>query len=301
MNLKPYADSCVVTLDNLKKKIADHGAQLDKLRREQRGIEIDKARANAAQGNINQPTPRPGRIQGTLPAVGQTAQIMKNGSYVRNSFSPTFSMLEGAPIEETIYRPYLVDQFGVPIVELTSKGLVDANNAVGTTNVVRPMRTTAMRQQQMAQQQQPQQSGVQVQNNNQQQQQNQNQQQQQAQPRNFDKELDANQQSQAKAKAVQQVYHIAATVATSKLTVTENMFKEYAKILNNVIAVVKRYHGIQSDKAEQAEQAEQVRQGRQAELNAQKHKTAMAKERRKTIDAGRPRRGILKLAKDALW
>lgn len=294
MNLKPYADSARITLENLRKKIANHANQLDKLRREQRGIEVDKARAQGAQNNNQQITARPGKIQGNIPAVAQTQQIMQNARPVTNSFSPTFSILEGVPIEESIYRPYLVDHFGIPIVELTSKGLLQANASVGTSNVVRPMNNQPAQQTQQPVQQQ---SSVQVQNNQQAQKPQQNQQQ----ARDYDKELTTNQQSQAKAKAIQQVYHIAATVATSKLSVTENMFKEYAKILNNVVAVVKRYHGIQADKAQQAENAENVKKGREAELNTQKHRTAMAKERQKTINATKPRRGLLKLAKDALW
>ena len=296
MNLQPYAASCQATMNKLKQQISKHSKQLDQLKREAGNIEADKARAEHQQQAKTATISAP--IQQTANAMGVKATT--------NSWTPSFSMLEDAPIEESTLRDYLVDQFDVPIVfeAPTAMGNTAIANSPGVSigtsanpapavnagapaaagsKVINPQGGKASTGQNVNQ------SVNQVQGKP------------GAQPqqkRNFDQELSTNKQAQEKARTIQMVYHIAVAVAAQKMSVTEKLFKDYYNILKGVVAKVKQYHGIKEDEANEADRRAKVEQNRQDQLDDLEHKRQVNKANRKAIDAGKQKTGgLIGLAK----
>jgi hypothetical protein len=296
MNLQPYAASCQATMDKLRQQITKHSKQLAQLKREAGNIEADKTRAEYKQ------QAKTAAISGP---VQQTANAM-GIKVTTNSWTPSFSMLENAPIEESTLRDYLVDQFGIPIVfELTTMGntAVGNNVSIGTSGTPAPAvnpnggtppaaassKVINPQGGQVGSGQNVNQSVKQVQGKP------------GAQPqqkRDFDQELSTNKQAQEKARTIQMVYHIAVAVAAQKMSVTEKLFKDYYNILKGVVAKVKQYHGIKEDEANEADRRAKVEQNRQDQLDDLEHKRQVNKANRKAIDAGKQKTGgLLGLAK----
>jgi hypothetical protein len=293
MNLQPYAASCQATMDKLRQQITKQSKQLDQLKREAGNIEADKTRAEYKQ------QAKTAAISGP---VQQTANAM-GIKVTTNSWTPSFSMLEDAPIEESTLRDYLVDQFGIPIVfELTTMGntAVGNNVSIGTSGTPAPAvnpnggtppaaASSKVINPQGQSGQNINQSVNQVQGKPSTQPQ---------QKRDFDQELSANKQAQEKARTIQMVYHIAVAVAAQKMSVTEKLFKDYYTILKGVVAKVKQYHGIKEDEANEADRRAKVEQNRQDQLDDLEHKRQVNKANRKAIDAGKQKTGgLLGLAK----
>lgn len=293
MNLQPYAASCQATMNKLKQQISKQSKQLDQLKREAGNIEADKSRAEYQQKAKTATISAP--IQQTANAMGVKVTT--------NSWTPSFSMLEDAPIEESTLRDYLVDQFGIPIVfeyptQIGNSVITNTSGTIGTSGtpapaggVINPQggQTKTDANLQAKPQQSINDSVKQAQG------------QPAAQPqqkRDFDQELNTNKQAQEKARTIQMVYHIAVAVAAQKMSVTEKLFKDYYNILKGVVAKVKQYHGIKEDEANEADRRAKVEQNRQDQLSDLEHKRQVNKANRKAIDAGKQKTGgLLGLAK----